>query len=219
MHDTWTAVDNYFDDLFMEDDAVLDATLQATLDADIPEINVAPNQGKMLNFFIKMMGAKKVLEIGTLGGYSTIWMARALPEDGKIITLELEQHHADVAQANLERAVVEDKVEIIVGMASETLPTLANEAPFDFIFIDADKPSNPIYFEWALKYSRVGTVIFIDNVVRDGAVINGDSEDEKVHGVRNVAEIIANEPRVEAFALQTVGSKSYDGFALLRVVS
>lgn len=215
---TWTSVEEYFDDLFMEHDEILHEILKSSHNAELPPINLAPNQGKMLNFFVQMMGAKKILEIGTLGGYSAIWMGRALPDDGKLITLELVQRYADVAEANIHLAGLANKVQVVVGSASDTLPTLADEAPFDFIFIDADKPSNPLYFDWAMKYARVGTIIVLDNVVRDGEVTNSNSKDERVHGVQRVSQMIADEPRVEAFALQTVGSKGYDGFTMMRVV-
>ena len=165
----------------------------------------------------QMQGAKTILEIGTLGGYSTIWLARTLPDDGKLITLEYEAHHAEVAAKNIARAGLSDKVTIIQGSARETLPTLTNHAPFDFIFIDADKPNNPFYYDWSVKLSRSGTMIFADNVVRDGEVANPDSTDEKVIGTQKMSELIAADERVEAMALQTVGAKGYDGFALIRV--
>jgi predicted O-methyltransferase YrrM len=165
-------------------------------------------------------GARNILEIGTLGGYSTIWLARALPRGGRLITLEAEQKHAEIARANIDRAGLSDVVEVIVGKGLETLPKLAAKGagPFDLIFIDADKPSNPDYFAWALKLSRPGSVIIIDNVVRDGAVIDAASEDASVQGVRRMNEIIAAERRVSATAIQTVGSKGYDGFAIARVM-
>jgi predicted O-methyltransferase YrrM len=217
--ETWTAVDDYFNQLFIPPDAALEAALQATADAGIPAINVAPNQGKLLHLFARMHGAKTILEVGTLGGYSTIWLARALPEGGRLITLELDPKHAKVARANIERAGLADKVEVRVGSAHDTLPLLADEGlpPFDLVFIDADKPSNPVYLEWALKLTRPGSVIIIDNVVRNGGVSDPFSRDANVQGVRQaLADIMAN-PRLSATALQTVGSKGYDGFALALV--
>lgn len=219
MQSKWTAVDNYFDELLIGDDDILAATLAASDAAELPPINVVPNQGKLLMLFAMMHGAKTILEIGTLGGYSTIWLARALPDDGKLITLEYEAHHAQVAQTNIERAGVADKVQIIVGDARESLPRLTESAPFDFIFIDADKPNNPFYLEWSLKFSRVGSVIFADNVVRDGEVVNANSDDPKVIGTQRMLEMMSQNPRLTVAALQTVGSKGYDGFALAVVTS
>ncbi|MGB7339511.1 MAG: O-methyltransferase [Phototrophicaceae bacterium] len=213
----WTAVDSYFSDQFLEDDAMLQTTLQDSINAGLPDINVAPNQGKFLMLLAQMQGARTILEIGTLGAYSTIWLARALPADGKIITLEYDTHHAEIAKKNIARAGFADQVTIIVGNARETLPTLVDDAPFDFIFIDADKPNNPFYYDWSVKLSRSGTVIFADNVVRDGEVANPNSSDEKVIGTQQMSDLIANDARVEATAIQTVGSKGYDGFALIRV--
>ena len=217
-YETWTAVDQYYTDLLIESDPVLEEALRASDAAELPQINVAPNQGKLLHMLVKMHGAKTLLEIGTLGGYSTIWLARALPDNGRLITLEYEPHHAEVARANIERAGLSDKVEIRVGAAADHLPTIAGEGHiFDFVFIDADKPSNPIYFDWSLKLTRPGGVIILDNVARSGAVIDADSVDESVQGTRQVLEMIANEPRIEATAIQTVGSKGYDGFCMMRV--
>ena len=213
----WTAVDNYFDQHFIEDDPILSSALKASAEAELPEINVAPNQGKLLMLMAQMQGAKSILEIGTLGGYSTIWLGRALPDDGKLISLEMNPTCVQVATKNIARAGLDDKVTIIEGAALDNLPSLVDKAPFDFIFIDADKPNNPPYFEWAVKLSRSGTIIIIDNVVRDGEVVNPNSSDERVHGVQAVTELIANDDRVTATSLQTVGSKGYDGFALLRV--
>ncbi len=186
----------------------------------MPAISVTPNLGKLLMLLAQIQGARNILEIGTLGGYSTIWLARALPKDGRLITLEAEEKHAEVARANIGRAGLNDKVEVVVGKALDTLPQLAGKGagPFDLIFIDADKPSNPDYFEWGLKLSRPGSLIIIDNVVRDGAVIDAGSEDASVQGVRRMNEMIAKERRVSATAIQMVGSKGYDGFAVVRVV-
>jgi predicted O-methyltransferase YrrM len=215
----WTAVDQYLTDLMVPPDAALDGALRDSAAAGLPSIQVSPNQGKLLHLMARMQGARTVLEIGTLGGYSTIWLARALPAGGKVVTLESEPKHAEVARRNLERAGLTDVVEVRVGRAIDTLPRLQAEGrgPFDLIFIDADKQSNPDYFSWALKLSRVGSVIIVDNVVRKGAVIDADNSDPAVVGVRRVNEMMAKEPRVSATALQTVGSKGHDGFALALV--
>ena len=214
--DRWTTVDNYYSNLLMPPDAVLESALQRSNEAELPAINVAANQGKMLMLFAQMQKAVRVLEIGTLGGYSTIWLARALPAHGKLITLEYEQKHADVASANIKHAGFADKVEIRVGSAIDTLPALVKEgcAPFDLIFIDADKPGYPEYFKWSMKLSRPGTVIIADNVVRDGEVVNPDSEDERVQGIRKFNEVVTSEKRFSATAIQTVGAKGYDGFII-----
>ena len=217
MQERWTAVDNYFDNRFIGEDPVLEASLVESESAGLPAIAVAPNQGKLLMLLAQMQGAKNILEIGTLGAYSTIWLARALPDDGKLITLEYEARHAEIAEKNIARAGLSGKVRIIQGDARETLPTMTNHAPFDFIFMDADKTDYPFYYEWSLKLSRPGTVIFADNVVRSGEVANAESVDEYVIGVQKMTEIIGADERVEATALQTVGSKGYDGFALIRV--
>jgi predicted O-methyltransferase YrrM len=187
----------------------------------LPAISVAPNQGKLLQLLARLQGARRILEIGTLGGYSTIWLARALPAGGRIVTLELEQKHADVAQANFARAGVSEVIELRLGRAVDTLAQLATEraGPFDFIFIDADKASMAEYFTWSLKLSRPGSVIVIDNVIRKGAVVDAASEDASVRGVRRFNELLAKEKRVSATTLQTVGSKGYDGFTLALVTS
>ncbi|WP_437819122.1 O-methyltransferase [Sorangium sp. So ce1078] len=215
----WSAVDRYITDLLVQSDAALEAALEASAAAGLPPINVAPNQGKLLHLLARIHGARSILEIGTLGGYSTIWLARALPAGGRLITLESEPKHADVARANLERAGLADLVEVRLGRALDTLPRLAAEGrgPFDLIFIDADKPSNPDYFAWALKLSRRGSVIVIDNVVRRGAVVDPESADPNVQGVRRLHELLAAERRVSATAIQTVGSKGYDGLAIALV--
>jgi predicted O-methyltransferase YrrM len=217
----WTQVDNYFCDLLAPPDAALEAVTKANEQAGLPPIDVTRLQGKFLEFLVRISGARCILEIGTLGGYSTIWLARALPGDGRVVTLELDPHHAEVARANLENAGVLDSVDVIVGPAIETLPTLKNSpcAPFDLVFIDADKQGYPEYLRWALKLSRPGTVIVADNVVRDGKVIEPDCDDPNVQGVRRFSELVAAEPRLSATVLQTVGTKGYDGFALAVVLS
>jgi len=222
----WTEVDRYFSDLLAprEADDVLDAALAANKKAGLPAIDVSRLQGKFLEFLVRISGARRVLEIGTLGGYSTLWLARGLPEGGRIVTLEFDPHHAQTARANLRNAGVLERVEILVGRAVDSLPTLASRdngpdsGPFDFIFIDADKESYPEYLEWALKLSRVGTVIVADNVVRDGKVADANCKDPMVQGVRRFTERLAAEPRLSATVLQTVGVKGYDGFAVAVVV-
>lgn len=213
----WTAVDSYFNDQLLGDDPILTEVLRASDAGGLPQIAVAPNQGKLLNLLARLTGARKILEIGTLGGYSTIWLGRALPHDGRLITLEYLPKHAEVARANLAHAGLSDKVEVIVGAALDTLPTLEAHAPFDLIFIDADKPNNPAYFAWAVKLSRPGTLIIMDNVVRDGKVIDADSDDAAVRGVRQFVADVAAHRRVTATALQTVGDKGYDGLMLMLV--
>jgi len=211
----WAQVDRYFEGLLTPEDDGLRAALKENKAAGLPQIDVSPLQGKFLEFLVRVSGARRVLEIGALGGYSTIWMARALPEGGRVVTLELEAHHADVARRNLEGAGVLDRVEVIVGPALETLPVLAGQSEiFDLIFIDADKESYPEYLGWAMKLSRPGTVIVADNVVREGRVADADCDDPRVKGVRRFAERMAAEPRLSSTVLQTVGAKGYDGFAL-----
>lgn len=214
MQEIWGKVDEYLTAKLVGSDPVLDAALDANARAGLPPHDVAPNQGKLLHLFARMCGARRILEIGTLGGYSTIWLARALSDGGKVITLEYDPAHADVARENIDRAGLTDKVDIHVGPAIETLPKLGGDAPFDLIFIDADKPSNPDYLRWALTLSRPGTVIIGDNVVRDGKIIDPDCDDPRVQGVRKFFDLIADEPRLDATALQTVGSKGWDGFAM-----
>ena len=219
MQDVWTKVDNYFGELLAPSDDGLSAALKENKDAGLPPIDVTPLQGKFLEFLVRVSGARRVLEIGALGGYSTIWLARALPGGGRIVTLELESHHAKVARRNLDRAGVLDRVEVIVGSALDTLSTLVSSGEsFDLIFIDADKESYPEYLGWALQLSRLGTVIVADNVVREGRVADSDCDDPRVQGVRRFAELMAAEPRLSSTVLQTVGSKGYDGFALSVVV-
>lgn len=217
----WTAVDEYFTDLLVPSDSSLDAALKASVDAGMPAIHVAPNQGKLLQLFARMIGAKKILEIGTLGGYSTIWMARALQAGGRLVTLEFDETHAAVARSNIARAGLADKVEVRTGRALETLPKLAAEGvgPFDLIFIDADKVSTSEYFSWALKLARIGSLIVVDNVVREGAVIDSASKDASVQGVRRFNMALSTERRVSATAFQTVGSKGYDGLAIALVIA
>ncbi|MEH1842790.1 MAG: O-methyltransferase [Nostoc sp.] len=216
----WTEVDRYITDLLVPSDPVLDAALQASDAAGLPPHNVSPNQGKLLMLLALIHKARTILEIGTLGGYSTIWLARALPADGHLITLESNPQHAEVARDNIARAGLAHLVEVRVGRAIDTLPQLANEEynPFDLIFIDADKPSNPEYFAWALKLSRQGSLIIADNVVRNGAVIEVNSDDPNVQGVRRFNELLSAQARVSATAIQTVGNKGYDGFAIALVM-
>ena len=215
----WSEVDEYIVKLLVPSDAALDAALSSSAEAGLPAINVAPNQGKFLSLLASIQGAQRILEIGTLGGYSTIWLARALPAGGHLVTLEREPRHAEVARQSLTRAGLSELVSIRVGPALETLPALESEglAPFDFVFIDADKQSIPEYFEWALKLTQVGSVIVVDNVVRKGAVLDRASTDPNVQGLRRFNELLAKTSRVSATAVQTVGSKGHDGFALIRV--
>ena len=218
---TWTAVDTYFNELLIGPDSALDSAIQASSAAGLPAYAVSPTQGKLLFLLAQMQGARNILELGTLGGYSTIWLARALPPAGQLVTLEASPKHAEVARANIASAGLADRVEIRVGSALDTLPRLAAEgrAPFDLIFIDADKENNPPYFTWALKLSRPGTVIVVDNVVRDGAVADPANTDPAIQGTRRFHEMLAAEPRATATAIQTVGSKGYDGFTLILVNS
>jgi predicted O-methyltransferase YrrM len=217
----WTNVDEYFVGLFLPTDTALDAAVTRSADADLPPIAVAPNQGKLLQLLATMQGARRILEVGTLGGYSTIWLARALPEDGHLVTLELEPRHAAVARENLDSAGFGDVVEIRIGPAATSLQGLIDERgePFDFIFIDANKDGYPKYLELSLQLSRPGTVIVADNVVRGGEVVNASSSDELVQGVRRFLEMAAANDRIEGTAIQTVGSKGYDGFAMLVVTA
>lgn len=217
----WAAVDCYITDLFVPPDPMLDAALEASDDAGLPAIHVSPNQGKLLQILARAIRAKTILEIGTLAGYSTIWLARALPTGGRLITLELDPNHANVARKNIQRAGLADVVELRLGRARDTLSQIAAEGsgPFDLIFIDADKTSYTDYLEWALKLSHPGTLIIADNVVRKGAVIDANSADPNVQAVRRFNERLAAEPRVSATVLQSVGSKGYDGFAIALVMS
>lgn len=215
----WTAVDHYISDLFIPADPVLEAALQDSDAGGLPSQHVSSAQGKLLMLLAQIHGSRTILELGTLGGYSTIWLARALPPGGKLISLEFSPKHAEVARANIERAGLSDVVEIRVGRAADSLAALIadNHPPFDLIFIDADKPSNPDYLQLALKLSRRGTLIIGDNVVRDGAVIDATSADASVQGIRRFNDLAAAEPRLSVTAIQTVGSKGYDGFALMLV--
>jgi predicted O-methyltransferase YrrM len=213
--EAWTRVDDYFCDVLLGDDPALEAALAASREAGLPAIHVAPNQGRLLRLLAEMQGAKRILEIGTLGGYSTIWLGRALPAGGTLLSLEADARHAQVARANITRAGLDSQVEVRTGRALDILPTLSG--PYDFVFVDADKPSNPDYFAWALKLSRPGGVIVVDNVARAGAVIQPDG-DASVQGVRRMLQLVAAEPRVSATAIQTVGSKGWDGFCLIRVL-
>jgi len=219
--DQWTAVDRYITDLFVPSDPALMQTLTASAAAGLPPINVSPSQGKLLHLLARIRGARTILEIGTLGGYSTIWLARALPPGGRLITLEADERHAEVARGNIARAGLAEVVDLVVGRALDTLPRLEAEGrgPFDLIFIDADKPGYPDYLRWALRLSRAGAVIVADNVVRKGAVVDTSSADPHVQGVRQFNELLAADPRLSATVIQTVGSKGYDGFAMALVVA
>lgn len=217
MQQQWSAVDEYLVNSLIQDDPIFAKILANNSAAGLPAIDVAPNQGQFLQLLVQITQATRILEIGTLGAYSSVWMARALPADGKLVTLEASPHHAEVAKKNIQLAGLETVIELHLGPAVETLPKLAGCAPFDLIFIDADKPSNPIYLEWALKYSRPGTLIIGDNVVRNGGVINPESTDPGIKGTRTFIELMGNNPRLTATALQTVGSKGWDGFSIARV--
>jgi predicted O-methyltransferase YrrM len=212
----WTDVDNYLVENLIPADPALDKALKSNQAAGLPTIDVAPNQGKLLHLLARIQGARRILEIGTLGGYSTIWLARALPSDGNLVTLEVEAKHAEVARANIERAGLSSLVQLRLGPALESLLQLQKEGakPFDLIFIDADKQNIPAYLEWSLRLSRPGTVIITDNVIRDGAIINAEDPDPRVQGVRRLFEMMSADPRLDATALQTVGTKGYDGFTL-----
>jgi len=215
----WSAVDDWTAAMLGGDDAALAAAAEASARAELPAIAVTPNQGKLLHLIARIQGARTILEMGTLGGYSTIWLARALPPDGRLVTLELEPRYAEVARANLERAGVAELVQLRAGPALESLRALIAEkaGPFDLIFIDADKQGTPEYFSAALELSRAGTVIVTDNVVRAGAIVDADSGDERVEGMRRFHELLAGEPRASATTIQTVGGKGYDGFTLALV--
>ena len=213
----WTRIDGYFEDAFIGDDEVLKQALADAEAAEMPAINVTAAQGKFLGQLVRIMGAKNVLEIGTLAGFSAIWMARNLPEGGKLTTLEYETKHAEVARKNIARAGLSDKVEIIVGAAIETLPTLEDCAPFDLFFIDADKQSAAAYFAWSMKLARPGSVIIVDNVVRGGEVINEKTEDEMALGIQRFVQVCSEDPRAYATTIQTVGAKGYDGFTMIVV--
>lgn len=214
MTDLWNDVDDYIVERLCPSDPSLEAALRANAAAGLPAIDVAPNQGKLLHILALSVGARRILEIGTLGGYSTIWLARALPGDGQVVTLEAVPAHADVARANIERAGLAEVVDIRVGPAIETLPQLAGDAPFDLIFVDADKRNNPAYLEWALRLSRPGSLLIVDNVVRKGAITDPASADPDVQGTRRLFDALAQEPRLVVTAVQTVGEKGWDGFVI-----
>lgn len=213
----WSAVDQYITDTVVAEDHALRAATEAGIAAGVPQISVTPSQGKLLYLLARLQGATTILEIGTLVGYSTIWLGRAVGPKGRVITLEAEPAHAAVARDNIARAGLDKITDIRVGKALDTLPGVESAAPFDFFFIDADKESNPEYFEWAMRLSKPGSLIVIDNVVRDGAVIDAATTDPRVLGVRRLNELISAEPRVSATTIQTVGSKGYDGFTIARV--
>lgn len=217
--ESWTEVDHYVTQLLVEPDAALTGALRANAEAGLPPIDVSPAQGKFLMLLVQLSGARRVLEIGTLGGYSTIWMARGLPEGGRLVTLESVPRHAEVARSNIARAGVADRVEVRLAPAVETLAQLVSEGakPFDLVFIDADKPNNAAYLQWAMMLTRPGSVIVCDNVVRNGHVVDEDGTDESVVGTRAFFDAVAEDPRLEATAIQTVGVKGWDGFALARV--
>ena len=218
--DRWTAVDQYVNQLLVEQDPTLDAALETSTAAGLPAISVTPSQGKLLNLLARAIGARRILELGTLGGYSTIWLARALPAGGRVVTIESSPKHANVARGNLERAGVAPLVDLRVGAALDVLPLLSAERgdPFDFIFIDADKPNYPHYLEWAITLSRPGGLIVADNVVRDGAVVQARSDDPMVRGARDFNALLGSDHRVSGTIVQTVGAKGYDGFAVALVL-
>jgi predicted O-methyltransferase YrrM len=219
MMDRWTAVDGYIADSLLSHDPGLERALETSAAAGLPAISVSPAQGKLLNLLVRLRGARSILEIGTLGGYSAIWLARALPADGRLISLEANAEYAALARDNLDRAGVGHLVDIRVGKALDTLPGLASggHGPFDLFFIDADKSNNPEYFAWAVRLARPGSLIVVDNVVREGAVLDAASTDASVQGTRRLYEAMGKEKRVSATAIQTVGLKGYDGFAVALV--
>jgi predicted O-methyltransferase YrrM len=219
--DQWTEVDRYFSDKLLPSDPSLESALETSVAAGLPAISVSPNQGKLLQMLAQLVGARSILEIGTLGGYSTIWLARGLRAGGHLVTLEVDPKHAEVARLNISRAGLKDVVEIRIGNALETLPQLSAERsdPFDLVFIDADKQNIPTYFEWALKLSRPGALIIVDNVVRSGAVIDPDSSDPSVQGVRRFVELLGAQTGASGTVIQTVGIKGYDGLAIVLVDS
>lgn len=213
---TWQAFDEYAQQKLFTDDSVLKDVLQRNAEEGLPSIDVSPNEGKMLHLFAKMVGAKRILEIGTLGGYSSIWLARSLPEGGKLVSLEYSSKHAAVAEKNIQQAGLSDRVDILVGAALDSLPTLPEKGykDFDFIFIDADKRNNPRYVQEAINLSHPGTCIVVDNVVRNGQVLDRKSEHPDVKGIRDMFDYLAEHPNIDSTAIQTVGSKGYDGFLL-----
>ena len=219
--DIWTDVDRYFSSALIKPDRALNAAVKANQKAELPAIDVTPLQGRFLEVLVRAIGARRVLEIGTLGGYSTIWLARAVPENGLVVTLELEPKHASIAQRNIDRAGLSNRVDLHIGPAAESLEALVagSADPFDFIFIDADKAGYPDYLKFSLKLSRPGTLIVADNIVRDGKVIDAKNRDPNIKGVRQFAKLAASEPRLRTTVLQTVGGKGHDGFAIAVVLS
>jgi len=217
----WTSVDDYITDLFVPFDSVMQEALATSEAAGLPSISVAPNEGKLLMLLAQLCGARRILEIGTLGGYSTIWLARGMASGGSLITLEASTKHAGIASINIARAGLANVVEVRIGPAGDTLPQLAAEGhgPFDLIFIDADKEGYPAYFAWSLKLARPGTLIIADNVIRDGEILDPASSDASVQGIRRFNQLLANEPRVRATLIQTVGRKGYDGMAIAIVIT
>ncbi|MBK5306242.1 MAG: O-methyltransferase [Frankiaceae bacterium] len=213
--DLWNRVDEWIEGRFVPEDSALEGALTAQAAGGLPEIQVSAAQGRLLELLVRMSGARSVLEVGTLGGYSTIWLARGVADDGRVLTLELDPHHAEVARASLDAAGLADVVEVAVGPAADTLRGLTER--FDFVFIDADKPSTPTYFTEAVRLSHPGTVIVVDNVVRQGAVADPASSDANVEGIRGFAEIVAHDPRLRGTAIQMVGRKGHDGFAVVVV--
>ena len=219
--ETWTAVEHYYGNLLAPDDAALEHALQSSKAAGLPWIQVSALQGKLLHLLARMVAARNILEIGTLAGYSAIWMARALPEDGQLITLEANEKHAEIARDNFVRAGTAGKIVLRFGKALDTLPQIAAQGrgPFDLVFIDANRSNLPEYFAWSLRLTRRGSVIVVDNVVREGGVLNVESSDADIQGIRRFAEMAAAEKRVSSTVIQTVGSKNYDGFAMLLVTA
>lgn len=217
--DTWTRVDEYFNFTIVGIDETLGKALERSTEAGLPEIAVAPNQGKFLQMLARIQGARSILEIGTLGAYSTIWLARALPDDGRLVTLEADPKHAAVARKNIDDAGLGDRIELIEGAALDTLPNLANDdrAPFDLVFIDADKPNNPNYLQWAMKLTSPGSIIIVDNVIRDGKIADTGNEDPNVQGARETFDMVQRQPNLDATALQLVGLKGYDGMIIALV--
>lgn len=216
--ESWSRVDRYLTRTLVGDDPALRDAVADQRAAGLPAIEVAPLTGKFLHLMVRVSGAHRVLEIGTLGGYSAIWMARALPADGVVVTIEAEPVNAEVARSNLARAGVSDRVRVLEGRAADVLPTLADEQPFDLVFIDADKESNTVYLDWAARLARTGAVVIVDNVVRSGGVADPASESPQVHGVRRGLEMLARDPRFDATALQTLDAKGWDGVAVAVVV-
>lgn len=217
----WTAVDHFISEALIPSDPALDAALESSAASGLPSIQVSPSQGKLLHLMARAQGARRILEIGTLGGYSTIWLARALPPGGRLITLEADPKHAEVARANLSRAGLAGEVEVRLGRALDILPGILAEGlgPFDLVFIDADKPNIPAYVRWSLRLTRPGSLVIVDNIVRTGAVIDPTSTDPNVIGAREMYNLLAKEPRLCATAIQTVGSKGYDGFVVALVAA